>query len=110
MADTLIVPDENKIPKEELLLGATVITITDCNGEQVEVHGLTANDLVVKTMNGEVVDLIPYIEQFASSRDEVTNSIIVSSAGNEYPLKAIVDGYEEVSYTLDSMLEKYKNQ
>jgi len=63
---TIVVQDEFKTPKEAILLGDVTITVNDCDGNQYEVHGLTANDLTVKMSDGSTKTLIQHISDVAA--------------------------------------------
>ena len=105
----LVVPNENKTPREAILLGKQTVEITDCKGNKVTVHGLTANDLQVVKPDGSVASLTDYIGQQSGATANVSQSVVTSTAGNSYDLKAVVDGYESISYELDDMQTKYNN-
>ena len=104
---TLIVPDESKFPKEQLLLGDVTLTIADCNGQPVTVHGLTANDLMVKTIGGDSIDLIPFIQQYAGG--EISNKIVSMADGSTTTVKAMADSLSEVEFTIADLEQKYNN-
>lgn len=106
---TLVVPNESKISKEALLLGDVTVTIQDCNGQSVEVHGLTGNDLVFKTLSGSTVNLAAYIEQYAGSTPNLTNSTITSSTGEVVSLQEVVDSVDAVQFTIADLQQKYNN-
>ncbi len=107
----LVVPNKHKTPREAILLGKQTVEITDCNGNKVTVHGLTANDLQVVNPDGSVVNFVDYVDQKSGlSAGEGVNmslSIVTSTAGNNYELQDIVDGYENISYQLNDMQTKY---
>ena len=77
----LLVPEHQRVPREAVLLGDITITAYDCNGVPVEVHGLTANDLVVKNANGTTTPLLVYITQegvcllYTSAQATVTSEV-----------------------------------
>jgi hypothetical protein len=59
MAD-LVISNELKVSKEELLLGDIVVEKVGCGAFRT-VHGLLANDLSVKLQNGMIIPLLDYI-------------------------------------------------
>ncbi len=106
---TLVVPNESKVPREAILLGKQTVEITDCNGNKVTVHGLTANDLQVVNLDGSATNLTDYINQQSGASANISTSTVTSTAGNNYELQDIVDGYENISYRLDDMQAQYNN-
>jgi hypothetical protein len=98
MADTLQIPNTEKFGKEQLLLGDITVTVTGCNGQAFDIHGLTANDLVMKTLQGQVMTLHDFIMDYAGTTPDVTNSSVTSSSGNTVTLKEVVDTLESLNF------------
>ena len=103
------VPDESKIPVEGLLLGDVTLTIMDCDGNPVQVHGLMANDLTVRTQQGELIPLAQYILSFAGERMDGDSIQVTDSKGNTYTLKDVVDGLGAIEFTVAQLEQKYAN-
>jgi hypothetical protein len=98
MADTLQLPNSEKIGKEQLLLGDITVTVTGCNGQAFDIHGLTANDLVMKTMQGNVMTLHDFIMDYAGTTPDVTGSTVTSSSGNTVTVQELVDTIEGLNF------------
>ena len=105
----LVVPDESKIPKEGLLLGDIEVTVTDCDGNQVQVHGLTANDLIVRTLQGDTIPLPEYVIRYAGVVPDLTNSTITTSDGSIVTLLEVAESLDEVQFQVADLQDKYEN-
>ena len=69
---TYYIQPQDRIPKEELLLGDTTITLTDCNGNQRIGSGLTANDLIMIKEDSTTKSLKSYIDdQYNELREQL---------------------------------------
>jgi hypothetical protein len=98
MADILQLPNTEKLGKEQLLLGDTTVTVTGCNGQAFNINGLTANDLVIKTMQGNVMTLHDFIMDYAGTTQDVTDSTVTSSSGNTVTVKELADTIEGLNF------------
>ena len=108
MANVLVVPDENKIPKEELLLGNKEITVTDCDGNQVTVHGLTANDLMVKQIDGSYITFTQALAKAGAGDITVaTATITLSDGSGSTTVQEIADGLQGVEYKVPDLQAEY---
>ena len=81
MAD-LVISDELKVSKEELLLGDITIQKVGC-GEFRTVHGLLANDLSVRLPNNTVIPLLDYI----STHDGVVPNTLLLVGNTSFTLE-----------------------
>ncbi len=97
---TIVVPPENRHSKEMILLGDISVDITDCDGNIVTIHGLTANDLVFKTVGGGTVNLATYIEQYAGVTPNVQAGVVTLSDGSSTTVQEMAD---DISYIQDSI-------
>jgi glutamine synthetase type III len=105
MADEiLIIDDMDKTAKEFLLLGNKTVQIKDCVGETLTVHGLTANDLVIKDTNQT---LIEYIRDAATGGVAVSTADIVTNRGTHTTVKKIASMIEEVEFEITDLQAKY---
>jgi len=107
MANILVVPDESKVPKEQLLLGDKEITVTDCDGNQVTVHGLTANDLMVKQADGRYITFTQALAKAGAGDVSVANATITLSSGGEITVQELADGLQEVNYEVAELQAEY---
>ena len=107
MANVLVVPDENKISKEELLLGNKEITVTDCDGNQVTVHGLTANDLMVKQVDGSYITFTQALAKAGAGDITVATATITLSNGGDITVQEIADGLQGVDYKVPDLQAEY---
>jgi len=106
---TLQIDQGQKIGVEQLLLGDVEISVRDCNGNLVQIHGLMANDLQVKTLQGDVLPLTDYIISYTSAQPELTSGTVTSSSGNVVSLVEVVDAVEDLQYDLAELQEQYNN-
>ena len=104
----LVVPDKYKISKEEMLLGDVTVTKTDCKGAEVEVHGLTGNDLSI-TIGGSYKSLKQAITEAGGGQVDLSTSTITSAGGSTYTMEEVVNGLEDVTFTVQDLQEKYNN-
>jgi len=106
---TIVVPDENKIGKEQLLLGDVKVAVRDCNGEEVEIHGLTANDLIMKSLDSNIpsMPLAEYIEFYAGITPDLTSGFVINSRGEKVSMVSIADSIDEVEFEIEDLQEKY---
>jgi len=105
---TLIVPDEYKISREEILLGDVTATKRDCSGVQAEVHGLTGNDLVIN-IGGSTKSLEQAITEAGGGEADLSTSTVTTASGSTYTMEEVVNGLEEVSFTVQDLQTKYNN-
>ena len=105
---TLVVPDEVKVSREEILLGNVTIDKTDCENNGVTVHGLTGNDLHI-TVGGSYKGLEQAITEAGGGNVDLSQSTVTSADGNSYTMTEVVDGLEEVAFTVEDLQEKYNN-
>jgi len=105
----LVVQDIDKIAVEQLLLGDKVVQISDCDGNIVDVHGLLANDLVVKTIDGTLIPLPQYVRQYAGDSPDVTDGTVTLNDGSTVTLKEIAEAVGDVEFTLAELEAKYNN-
>ena len=105
---TLIVPDEYKVSREEMLLGDVTATKTDCNGVQVEVHGLTGNDLGI-TIGGSSKSLEQAIIEAGGGNVDLSTSTVTTASGSTYTMAEVTSGLEEVAFTVQDLQTKYNN-
>ena len=105
---TLIVPDEYKVSREEILLGDVTATKTDCNGAQVEVHGLTGNDLVIN-IGGSTKSLEQAITEAGGGNVDLSTSTVTTASGSTYTIEEVASGLEEVTFTVQELQTKYNN-
>ena len=87
---TLLVPEHQRTPKEALLLGDLTVTAYDCDGTPVEVHGLLANDLLVRNGNGTTTPLLNYILAGGVGGD-LGDSVVARTDGSTITLREIAD-------------------
>jgi hypothetical protein len=102
--EILIIDDMDKTAKEFLLLGDTTVQIKDCMGETITVHGLTANDLVVK---GTDKDLISFIQESLTGGVIVADADIVTNKGTHTTVKEIASTIEDVQFEISDLQAKY---
>ena len=105
---TLIVPDEYKVSKEEILLGNVTATKRDCSGVEAKVHGLTGNDLSI-TMGGSTKSLEQAIIEAGGGNIDLSTSTVTSAGGSTYTMEEVVNGLEDVTFTVQDLQEKYNN-
>ena len=89
--NAMIVPDESKVYKEELLLGNVEITVVDCEGREVVVHGLTGNDLYITKADGTYISLLQAITEAGGGEVDLSTSTITTTDGSVVNLKALAD-------------------
>jgi hypothetical protein len=99
MADTLQLQDNQKYGKEHLLLGNKTVVLRDCSGEEYEIHGLLANDLMMKKIDGTVVTLKDYILSNQAQLDSVENAIIITDSGTVTTVKELANAIEGLNFT-----------
>ena len=87
---TLFVPEYQRVPKEALLLGDVTVVAYDCNGTPVDVHGLMANDLIVRNTNGSTTPLLTYITQGGIGGD-IDDTVITRTDGTTITLREMAD-------------------
>jgi len=111
MPNILVVPEESRIPREELLLGDKEITITDCDGNQVVVHGLVANDLMVKQVDGTYITFIQALTKAGVGDLAVANATITLSDGSgDITVQEIADGLQGVEYNTPDIQAMYDTE
>ena len=103
---TIVVPDESKTPVEALLLGDVTIAVTDCDGQQVEVHGLLGNHLMYKLVDGSVV---PLKDALSTGNIAVSSSTITLTKGGQTTVQQIADSVNEVQFEIADLQTKYNN-
>jgi hypothetical protein len=90
MALPLILQDIDKIFKERILLGNVTIDVTDCLGQTYTVHGIVANDLVVRNIDGTTTPLVTYIHSGGQAGD-IGDSVVTRTDGTTITLREMAD-------------------
>ena len=107
--NAIIVPDESKVYKEELLLGSVELEVVDCEGNKVTVHGLTGNDLHITRADGTYVSILQAITEAGGGQVDLSTSTITTEDGKVMTIKQIADSLEGVpSYTVADATAQYK--
>ena len=107
----MVVPDESKVSKEGLLLGNVTLTVLDCEGNEVEVHGLTANDLHLVKANGTSITLVQAITEAGGGSVDLSTSTVTTEGGTVLTIKQIADSIESVpTYTVADATAQYNTQ
>jgi len=106
---TLQVQDQYKIGKEQLLLGDKEVTIKDCQGNEVQIHGLMGNDLLIKLLDGTVVPLWNFIVSAGATRIDVTNGTVTDQNNDTVQLVDVVNQLEDLQFEIADLEQKYSN-
>jgi len=102
--------DSEKYGKEHLLLGDKKVTIKDCDGNDMDINGLMANDLTIKMPDGQVLPLWEYIQSLGASQMDLSNATVVNKEGNTVNIKDVVDSVIDVKFEIEDLKQKYENQ
>ena len=86
----LVVPESQRVPKEAILLGDITVIAYTCDGVPVEVHGLMANDLIVRNGNGTTTPLLTYITTGGITGD-IGDSVVTRTDGTTITLREMAD-------------------
>jgi hypothetical protein len=103
----LVLNDDEKIGVEELLLGDKTITRKDCNGDDYQLHGLTANDLIIKSISNAPMPLKEYIDVVADREVSVETADIITDNGTHTTIKEIANSIESVQFEILDLQAKY---
>ncbi len=97
--NTIVVNDKDKVSLEMLLLGNKEVIRTDCEGNEVVVHGITANDFVVKNLDLTTTPLLAYIANNAGQTNVASSQIVLADGSTT----TIQEMAENISYIQDSI-------
>ncbi len=86
----IVVDDKDKVSLEMLLLGNKHIVRTDCEGNEVVVHGITANDFVVKMLDLTTTPLLTFIAENAGQTN-VASTQITRADGSIVTIQQVAD-------------------
>jgi hypothetical protein len=106
---TMQIQDSEKLAVEQLLLGDKTVQLYDCNGNLVEGHGLMANDLLVRSLQGDLISLPQYVRQYAGDTPNIANAVVVLDDGSTVTVKEMAESLGEVEFRLSDLEDKYNN-
>ena len=104
---TYYIEPQNRIPKEELLLGDITVELRDCYGQVRIGSGLIANDLMVKQNDGTFVTFMEALNNATGSNIHTDNLDVKLKNNNHTSVQDIVDGLQEVKYEVPDLQAKY---
>ena len=107
---TYYIKPQDRIPKEELLLGNTTVVLTDCEGNQRIGSGLIANDLMVKQENGTFITFMEALKKSNSADFAVANAEIELDNGGTITIKELAEGLQQVHYEVPDLQAKYDQE
>jgi len=105
----LIIDDNKKIGVERLLLGDIEVDVKDCHGNTYTITGLTANDLIVKDIQGGSKNLVEFIKTSAYIGADATTMTVTNSKGEQVVLKDVIDSIDNINFEIDDLQTKYNN-